>query len=92
MKSIQMKVTNEVGLHARPLAVFISEAKKYQSTIQVKNVTAESNLVNAKSILSVLALGVEKDHFIEVIADGPDEEQAIVALKALIESDFINTL
>jgi phosphocarrier protein HPr len=92
MKNLQVKVLNEVGLHARPLAVFISEAKKYQSSIQVKNVSGATDFVNGKSILSVLSLGVEKDQFIEIVAEGADEDQALEALKKLIESDFVRKL
>jgi phosphocarrier protein HPr len=92
MKNLQVKVVNEVGLHARPLAVFISEAKKYQSAIRIKNVSGATDFVNAKSILSVLSLGVEKDQFIEIVAEGTDEDQALEALKKLIESDFVRKL
>jgi phosphocarrier protein len=44
--------------------------------------------VNAKSILGILAAGVQKDHQVRIVADGEDEEQALAALKELIESNF----
>jgi phosphocarrier protein len=44
--------------------------------------------VDAKSILGVLTLGVEQGHEIEMQVEGPDEDQAIAALEALIRSNF----
>jgi phosphotransferase system HPr (HPr) family protein len=44
--------------------------------------------VSAKSILSILTLGVLQGHQIEIVADGDDAEESVKALKALIEDDF----
>jgi phosphocarrier protein HPr len=84
----QLKVVNPVGLHARPAALFVSQAGRYQCSIQVRNVTAPGEWVDAKSILGILTLGVEKDHEIEIRAEGPDEAEAIKALGDLVRSDF----
>jgi phosphotransferase system HPr (HPr) family protein len=86
MINFTIQVTNEVGLHARPAAIFVQQAGKYQAKITLRNATTSSNWVNAKSILSVLTLGVEKDHEVELQADGPDEGQAIEGLVNLIQS------
>ncbi len=56
--------------------------------MDVRNASSESEWVNAKSILDVLTLAVEQNHFIELKAEGVDEAEAIEALKSLIESDF----
>jgi len=88
MPQIRVQVINEVGLHARPASLFIQTANKFQSNIEVRNETAGSDWADAKSILSVLMLAVEQDHFIGLRAEGPDAEEAIKALQALIESDF----
>jgi phosphotransferase system HPr (HPr) family protein len=48
--------------------------------------------VDAKSILSVLTLGVEKDHEIELKVEGADEERALESLRELIETDFAGRL
>jgi phosphotransferase system HPr (HPr) family protein len=87
----QLKVVNAVGLHARPAALFVGQAGRYQSSIQVRNVTAPGEWVDAKSILGILTLGVEKDHEIEIRAEGPDEAEAIKALADLVRSDFAGT-
>lgn len=86
MKNITLQIINEVGLHARPAAQFVQQAGKYQAKILVRNMAAGSNWVNAKSILSVLTLGAEKGHEVELQAEGPDEAQAIEGLADLIRS------
>lgn len=88
MQKLTLRVTAEVGLHARPAAVFVEQASRYEAEINVRNVTAESDWADAKSILSVLTLGVEQDHEIELEVDGPDETQAVAALTALVQSNF----
>jgi phosphotransferase system HPr (HPr) family protein len=88
MQSIALKVINEVGLHARPAAEFVKLAAQFKSKVMVRNLTRASAAVDAKSILSILVLGVEKDHEIELTSEGEDEVQAIQSLRELIESDF----
>ena len=88
MKKVTLQVKAEVGLHARPAAVFVHQAGQFDSEINVRNSTAGSDWVDAKSILGVLTLGVEKDHEIELETNGPDEQAAIDLLTALLLSDF----
>lgn len=88
MQSVRLKVVNEVGLHARPAALFVSGAQKFTSQVRVRNLTVETDWKDAKSILSVLTLGVEKDHEIEITADGIDEAAAVASLETLVRSDF----
>ena len=83
-------VKNEVGLHARPAALFVKTANKFQSKIMVRNLTRDSKAVPAKSILSVLTLAVGCNHEINIEAEGPDAEAAVAALKHLVESDFVD--
>jgi phosphotransferase system HPr (HPr) family protein len=88
MQKITLQVINEVGLHARPASEFVKLAGQFKANLQVCNKTAGSEAVDAKSILSVLTLGVEKGHKIELTGEGEDEAEAIQALRELIESDF----
>ncbi len=55
---------------------------------QVQNLTDSSPIVNAKSILNILTLGVMQNHEIEIIADGDDAAEAIEGFKALINDNF----
>ena len=89
MQTITVKVINEVGLHARPAAEFVKTAAQFKSKILVRNLARPSAApVDAKSILSVLVLGVEKGHEIELTSEGEDEVQAVQSLRELIETDF----
>ena len=89
MEQLRVRVVNEVGLHARPAALFVNAAKGSKSKIRVRNATTESKWGDAKSILSVLTLGVEKDHEIELTAEGSDEKEALARIGDLIRSDFV---
>ncbi len=77
MEKGKVKVVNEVGLHARPAALFVAKAASFKSDIRIHNATKDGKWVSAKSILGVLTLGVEKDHEIEITAEGADEAEAV---------------
>ena len=76
---------NGVGLHAGPASLFIRKANSYKSSIWVEK---DDCRVNAKSLLGVLSLGIVGGTAIRVIADGADEEAAVTALVALVDSGF----
>lgn len=78
-------VNNQVGLHARPATFFIQKANEFKSSIWVEK---DERRVNAKSLLGVLSLGIVKGTSIHLIADGPDEKEAVEALIELISSNF----
>lgn len=84
MRSIEVEVRNESGLHARPAAAFVRAASGFASTVRLENVTLARPSADAKSIVSVLGSGVEKGHVVRVLADGPDEERAIDMLRDLL--------
>jgi phosphotransferase system HPr (HPr) family protein len=88
MAETTIQVKNKVGLHARPAALFVQTANKFQSKVRVKNLTAAGDFVDAKSIIMVLTLGVMKDHEVLIQSDGPDSDAALDALKLLIENNF----
>ncbi len=81
----EVKVQNQIGLHARPATFFIQKANEFKSSIWVEK---EERRVNAKSLLGVLSLGIVGNTDIRVIADGTDEEAAVAALVKLVESGF----
>jgi phosphocarrier protein HPr len=80
----EMVVINKAGLHARPAATFVKTASKFKSKITLVNLDRESPPVNAKSILSVLGVGVQKGNRICLSAEGVDDVAAIDALHDLI--------
>jgi phosphocarrier protein FPr len=83
MKQLELTIVNPTGLHARPAAVFVKTAKKFKSKIKVEHGPKKAN---AKSVISVLALGVEKGGQIRLIVEGEDEDAALEILKNEIES------
>jgi phosphocarrier protein HPr len=74
-------VTNSSGLHARPAALFVKAAAAFQAAITVRH---GAKTADAKSMLKVLALGVNAGAELIISAEGPDEEQAVAALAALV--------
>ena len=83
MVSREITVKNSVGLHARPATLFIQKANSYKSSVLIEK---GEKRVNAKSLLGVLYLGIDRDMTITVIADGPDEQEAINGLCDLVSA------
>lgn len=79
-------INNEAGLHARPAARLIKTAGRFESDI---NIFQNGKAGNAKSLLSVLALGIFKGAHIIVQVNGPDEITALYKIGKLIENNFI---
>ena len=77
MKEHDLTIHNPTGLHARPAKVFVNTAKQYKSDIRVQHGEKKAN---AKSLISMLTLGVECGSEIRLIVDGADEEEALAAL------------
>ena len=75
-------IKNPTGLHLRPAGNLCKEAIKYKSLITF---TFRDSTANAKSVLSVLGACVKCGDEIELIRDGPDEEEALTALTEAIE-------
>ncbi|MGR6832067.1 fused PTS fructose transporter subunit IIA/HPr protein [Aliivibrio wodanis] len=80
------KIKNAHGLHARPGAMLVAEAKKYESKITVLNVNGDGKSVNAKSLMKVIALGVKHGHELQFTADGSDAKEALAGIGAAIAS------
>ncbi len=70
----QIKVEIESGLQARPAAQFVQEANRYAAHLFLEK---DSKKVNAKSIMGLMSLAIACGEEIKLIADGPDEENAI---------------
>ncbi len=79
-----LTVKNKQGLHARPAAVFVQVANKFDSNITIAR---DKEKVNGKSIMGILMLGAEQGSAIEIEAEGSDAQLAIDALEKLISSE-----
>lgn len=78
----QVTVNHPEGLHARPASEFVKAATGFTSQIEV---VVGTQTANAKSILSLLKLGLRQGQSIVLRADGPDEELAVSTLASLVE-------
>ena len=79
------KIRNKLGLHARAAVKFVQLASKYRSEIKVEK---DGQTVNGKSIMGLLTLVAAFGMEILVVAEGPDAEQAVEALSALVARGF----
>jgi len=86
IKRVEKKIVvhNKQGLHARPAALFVQIANKFDATIKVQK---DDQIVNGKSIMGILMLAAEKDSQILLIAEGTDSEAAVNELEMLLMSD-----
>lgn len=80
-----LTIENKTGIHARPASIFVQTATKFKSKIQLQ---AKGKTIDAKSILMIMSMGLVKGTEVTIIADGPDEAEAVKALKDLIDSKF----
>lgn len=85
MEKITLTITNEVGLHARPSSMFLKEASKHKSDI---NIIKGDKEFNGKSIIEILCMAAVKGDEITIVAEGTDETKAIAALKELFDNNF----
>ena len=77
-------IKNKQGLHARPAALFVQIANKFDSAITVRK---DKEVVNGKSIMGILILGAEKGSTVLIEADGDDAHQAIKELEEIVSKD-----
>ncbi|MCQ2527356.1 MAG: HPr family phosphocarrier protein [Lachnospiraceae bacterium] len=77
MQNKTITVNIENGLEARPIALLVQEAGKFDSRIHLEIGTKK---VNAKSIMGMMSLGLTNGDDLTIIADGSDEEAAVAAL------------
>lgn len=85
MKTIQVKIMNEGGLHARPASLLVNRANQFQSQISLSKGGKKSN---AKSILNIMSLNIKEGDEINIEVDGPDEDAAIASLVELVEQQI----
>ena len=79
----EVTIMNSQGLHARPAAVFVQIANKYNSAISVKK---DNEIVNGKSIMGILMLGAHCKSKVTIVAEGEDAPQAIEELERFLSA------
>lgn len=83
MVSVTLTIQNPTGLHTRPGTRFVKLAKRFNSVITIKKGERE---FNAKSLLSLMKVGISEGDIIEVKCIGEDENLALECLKEFIAS------
>jgi phosphocarrier protein len=78
-------ITNRLGLHARPAAMFVRIASRYRSEVWVSK---EGEEVNGKSIMGLMMLAAGKGSTLRLRCEGPDADKALEELEGLIKSNF----
>ena len=84
----EIVIKNKTGLHARPAAIFVETADRFESEVEL---IFDDISVNAKSIIGVLSLGIGKGDQVNLKIDGSDEKEAMEALVEIIENRFGET-
>lgn len=87
MFSAKAMVINTTGLHARPATLVVNHASRFKSEVKIQK---RDKIVNAKSIMGILSLGIIGNEEITFIANGEDEIEAVNTLKALVEKPFLD--
>jgi phosphocarrier protein HPr len=85
VRRAEVTIVNRLGLHARPSAALTQLATRFSADIHLSK---GSRRVNGKSIMGVMMLAAAQGTVIVVEAEGRDEDKALAALVALIESGF----
>ena len=80
-------VKNKQGLHARPAAMFVQVANRFEANITVSR---DEDKVNGKSIMGILMLGAEQGSEIILEAEGKDAEAALVELERIVNREDLS--
>jgi phosphocarrier protein len=81
----EVPITNRLGLHARPAAMFVRIASRHRSEVWVSK---EGEVVNGKSIMGLMMLAAGQGSKLHIRCEGPDADKAIEELEALIKAGF----
>ena len=82
MTKRDIKINLENGMEARPIALLVQEASKYESKIYIQS---GNKRVNAKSIMGMMSLGLDNGEELEVSAEGSDEQAAVEGIENFLE-------
>jgi len=83
--SEELTIINPLGLHARPAANLVQTVLPFESDVSIQ---LNGQRVNAKSIMGLLTLAAAQGSRITVSCSGSDAEEALAAVRELVESGF----
>ena len=85
MTEATANIAYKYGFHARPMSIFVQYASSFKSKVQLK---AKGKTVDAKSLFMIASIPLFKGTEITIVADGPDEAEAVKTLKDLVDAKF----
>ncbi len=80
----EVTIKNKLGFHARPAALFVQTASKFDSVVYIRK---NQETIDAKSIMNLLSLGLETGSQLTLIIEGEDADRAMEDLVKILESD-----
>ncbi len=80
-KSVQIDWTE--GVEMKSIAMLIQKASAFSSMIHI---VKDGRKANAKSLLGMMSLGIEDGSAIEILADGPDADEAVEAIADFLQN------
>jgi phosphocarrier protein len=83
--SVQVMIVNDRGLHLRAASLFVQTARQYRAQVRVAR---DERAIDGKSILDLATLMAGCGTKLQIEADGPDAENAVLALSALVNAGF----
>ena len=81
----ELVVINKLGIHARPAAMFVRTANRFDCQIFVEK---DGERVNGKSIMGLMMLAAGPGSTLTLFAEGGDAARAVVELEALVKRKF----
>jgi len=85
LESRVFKLTNELGMHARPASLFVQTVNDYNCEVKVEK---DGNIINGKSVMELMVLAAEEGSSLKVTAEGEDASEALDALEKLFQNKF----
>lgn len=82
MLTKEITISNPQGLHARPATLLVQKATTFKCEVSIEY---NGRCANAKSLIGVLSLGVNKGYDVKIITNGTDEEVALTEITAMVE-------
>ena len=85
----QVKVSSDAGVHARPASMIVTATKDFKGTVTILKDEVE---MDAKSIMSLLAMGISAGSSLIIKADGDGDEEIVNIIVKMIENNFVDSL
>lgn len=85
MKTINYKVNDPAGIHARPAGVLVKNAKEFKSEIKINY---NGKTADAKRLFDVMSLGIKQNDIIEITIIGEDEQMASEKIEKVMKENF----